>query len=144
MIKFRFVLTVLLLLASLSSGAAPHASAVEDKDENITGSGAPRVADGVLTGIDVLIQQKFVPLRGKRVGLVTNQTGLTRDGRSTIDVLAQAPGVKLVALFGPEHGIRGQVQAGRTVRSSRDARTGCRCTHFMVRRNGPRRTCCAV
>jgi uncharacterized protein YbbC (DUF1343 family) len=80
MIKFRFVLTVLLLLASLSSGAAPHASAVEDKDENITGSGAPRVADGVLTGIDVLIQQKFVPLRGKRVGLVTNQTGLTRDG----------------------------------------------------------------
>jgi uncharacterized protein YbbC (DUF1343 family) len=58
------------------------------------------------------------------VGLVTNQTGITRDGRSTIDVLARAPGVKLVALFGPEHGIRGQVQAGRTVRSSRDARTG--------------------
>jgi uncharacterized protein YbbC (DUF1343 family) len=124
MITLRFVFTFLLALAALSSGATLRADPVEDNDENITGGGAPRVAGGVLTGIDVLMQQNFASLRGKRVGLVTNQTGSARDGRSTIDVLARAAGVKLVALFGPEHGIRGQVQAGRTVRSSRDARTG--------------------
>ena len=61
----------------------------------------------VLTGIDVLEEQKFAPLAGKRIGLITNQTGVDRNRRSTIDLLAHAPGVKLVALFSPEHGIRG-------------------------------------
>jgi len=63
----------------------------------------------VLTGIDVLESQNFAPLAGKRVGLITNQTGIDRNRRSTIDLLAHAPGVKLVALFSPEHGIRGAV-----------------------------------
>ena len=63
-----------------------------------------------LTGIDVLEAQKFAPLAGKRVGLITNQTGIDRNGRSTIDLLAHAPGVKLVALFSPEHGIRGSAR----------------------------------
>jgi uncharacterized protein YbbC (DUF1343 family) len=85
---------------------------------------APRPVEGVLTGIDVLVAQNFAPLRGKRIGLVTNQTGIARDGRSTVDVLARAPGVKLAALFGPEHGVRGDVQAGRSVGNRRDARTG--------------------
>ncbi len=75
-----------------------------------------------LAGIDVLEQQNFAPLRGKRIGLVTNQTGVTRDGRSTIDVLARAPGVTLVALFSPEHGIRGDQD--QRVESGRDAATG--------------------
>jgi uncharacterized protein YbbC (DUF1343 family) len=61
----------------------------------------------VLTGIDVLERDGFAPLQGQRVGLVTNHTGLTQDLRSTIDALHRAPGVKLTALFGPEHGIRG-------------------------------------
>lgn len=78
----------------------------------------------ILAGIDVLIQGNFAPLRGKRVGLVTNQTGVTRDRRATIDVLNKAPGVKLVALFTPEHGLRGQVAAGKKVSSGRDAVTG--------------------
>ena len=69
---------------------------------------APRHAS-VLTGIDVLEAQKFAPLAGKRVGLITNQTGVDRNRRSTIDLLARAPGVKLVSLFSPEHGIRGAV-----------------------------------
>jgi uncharacterized protein YbbC (DUF1343 family) len=64
-----------------------------------------------LTGIDVLEAQKFAPLAGKRVGLITNQTGIDRNRRSTIDLLAHAPGVKLVALFSPEHGIRGAFDA---------------------------------
>jgi uncharacterized protein YbbC (DUF1343 family) len=75
-----------------------------------------------LTGIDMLEAQKFAPLAGKRVGLITNQTGVDRQGRSTIDLLAHAPGVKLVALFSPEHGIRGAVD-GR-VPSATDAATG--------------------
>ena len=63
----------------------------------------------MLAGIDVLEAQRFAPLIGRRIGLITNQTGVDRGGRSTIDLLAHAPGVKLVALFSPEHGIRGVV-----------------------------------
>ncbi len=75
-----------------------------------------------LTGIDVLEAQKFAPLAGKRVGLITNQTGIDRQRRSTIDLLAHAPGVKLVALFSPEHGIRGTFDA--RVSSTTDEATG--------------------
>ena len=75
-----------------------------------------------LTGIDVLEAQKFAPLAGKRVGLITNQTGIDRNRRSTIDLLASAPGVKLVALFSPEHGIRGALD--ERVASSKDEATG--------------------
>jgi uncharacterized protein YbbC (DUF1343 family) len=71
----------------------------------------PASAAQTLTGIDVLEAQKFAPLAGKRVGLITNQTGIDRYRRSTIDLLAHAPGVKLVALFSPEHGIRGTFDA---------------------------------
>ncbi len=62
----------------------------------------------VLTGIDVLARDNFAALNGARVGLVTNHTGLTGDGRTTIDALHAAPGVTLAALFGPEHGLRGE------------------------------------
>jgi len=61
----------------------------------------------VLAGVDVLEERNFDPLHGKRVGLVTNQTGVDAHGRRTIDVLRSAPGVRLVALFSPEHGIAG-------------------------------------
>jgi uncharacterized protein YbbC (DUF1343 family) len=83
---------------------------------------APAPSEHVLTGIDVLEGQNFAPLAGKRVGLITNQTGIDRKGRSTIDLLAHAPGVKLVALFSPEHGIRGIVD--ERVPSTTDAGTG--------------------
>jgi uncharacterized protein YbbC (DUF1343 family) len=75
-----------------------------------------------LTGIDVLEGQGFAPLKGKRVGLITNQTGIDRNRRSTIDLLAHAPSVKLVALFSPEHGIRGIFDA--RVSSTTDGTTG--------------------
>lgn len=61
----------------------------------------------VKSGIDILVAENFARLRGSRIGLVTNHTGLTQDGQATIDVLHQAPGVSLEALFGPEHGLRG-------------------------------------
>ncbi len=75
-----------------------------------------------LTGLDVLEQDNFASLVGKHVGLITNQTGIDRQGRSTIDLLAHAPGMKLVALLSPEHGIRGTEDAN--VPSSTDAATG--------------------
>ena len=83
----------------------------------------PSVQAQVLPGIDVLAARDFDILRGKRVGLVTNQTGVTRDGRATIDVLRAAPDVKLVALFAPEHGVRGEIAAGATVKTYRDRAT---------------------
>jgi uncharacterized protein YbbC (DUF1343 family)/CubicO group peptidase (beta-lactamase class C family) len=81
----------------------------------------PPPAPPVLTGIDVLRAENFAPLAGRRVGLVTNHTGRARDGAATIDLLADVPGVTLVSLFSPEHGIRGLLDA--SVPSSIDART---------------------
>jgi uncharacterized protein YbbC (DUF1343 family) len=74
----------------------------------------------VLTGLEVLKARNFDILQGKRIGLITNPTGVDASMRSTIDVLFRAPGVKLVALFGPEHGIRGDVFAGENVGDSTD------------------------
>ena len=76
----------------------------------------------VLNGIDVLEKLGFAPLKGLKVGLITNHTGRDRQGRATIDLLKQAPEVRLVALFSPEHGIRGEVDAN--VKDSRDEKTG--------------------
>lgn len=78
----------------------------------------------VKLGNEVLAQSNFKVLRAKRVGLITNPSGVNRNLESTIDVLRAAPGVQLVALFGPEHGIYGDVPAGDNVESRVDARTG--------------------
>ncbi len=97
-----------------ASGAVPGASA------NVA-SGFSRTSP-VLTGIDVLARDGFAKLKGKRVGLITNHTGVGRDGKSTIDLLHTAPGVQLVSLFAPEHGIRGILDAD--VPSEKDQKTG--------------------
>ena len=78
----------------------------------------------VIPGIEVLEQNNFRELQGKRVGLVTNPSGVARDLRSTIDILYDAPLVNLVALYGPEHGVRGDAYAGDHVEGGNDARTG--------------------
>ena len=80
--------------------------------------------DHVKTGIDMLVADNFAELRGKRVGLITNASGRASDGRRTIDLLNQAPGVKLVALFSPEHGLQSAAAEGAKVNSSQDASTG--------------------
>src|SRR5271168_4546386 len=77
----------------------------------------------VKTGIDVLEEQNFAALRDKRVGLITNQTGVDSKGRRTIDVLAHAEGVKLVAIFSPEHGVAGRVE-DTSVANVTDSATG--------------------
>ena len=78
----------------------------------------------VMTGLEVLVEEGYKPLLGKRVGLVTNPSGVDRHYRSTIDILFQAKEVNLVTLFGPEHGVRGDVYAGDHVDHGKDARTG--------------------
>ena len=78
----------------------------------------------VKTGIEVLRDRGFDVLKGKRVGLVTNPSGVDRYLNSTVDILYNAPGVELVALYGPEHGVRGDVYAGGKVSDTRDAATG--------------------
>ena len=77
----------------------------------------------VKTGIDVLKERQFDILAGKRVGLITNPTGVDSDLKSTIDLLFEAKGFHLVALFGPEHGVRGDFAAGDLVESYIDPRT---------------------
>ncbi len=77
----------------------------------------------VLTGIDVLERDGFKQLSGMRIGLITNHTGRNRAGRSTIDVLFKAPDVKLVALFSPEHGIRGLLDENK-ISDAKDEQTG--------------------
>ena len=79
-------------------------------------------ADPVRTGLEALRRDGFAPLRGKRVGLVTNHSAVDASGRSSIDILAAGKGFRLTALFSPEHGIRGKED--RKVDSSRDEKTG--------------------
>lgn len=78
----------------------------------------------VKSGVEVLRDSGFCGLKGKRVGLVTNPSGVDRHLRSTIDILFDADDVNLVALYAPEHGVRGDVYAGAKVESGRDSRTG--------------------
>ena len=78
----------------------------------------------VKTGIEVLRDRGFEGLTGKRVGLVTNPSGVDHLLNSTVDILFNAPGVELVALYGPEHGVRGDLYAGDHVKDSRDEVTG--------------------
>ena len=73
-------------------------------------------------GIDNLVAKRYAPLRGLRIGLITNQTGIDRSGNPTIDLLRSAPGVTVVALFSPEHGIRGT--ADEKIGDARDAVSG--------------------
>lgn len=78
----------------------------------------------IKTGIEVLKEQNFKCLEGKRVGLITNPTGVDNQLKSTIDILHEAPNVKLVALYGPEHGVRGDAHAGDKVENETDPSTG--------------------
>ncbi|HYL83472.1 MAG TPA: DUF1343 domain-containing protein [Candidatus Angelobacter sp.] len=74
------------------------------------------------TGLDVLAAQKFAPLKGKHIGLITNHTGLDSQGRSNVELLSKAPGLQLVALYSPEHGLAGR--NNENVSSAKDPTTG--------------------
>jgi uncharacterized protein YbbC (DUF1343 family) len=86
----------------------------------VSSFGSPKVKPG----IEVLRDSQFKILQGKRVGLITNPTGVDSQLKSTVDILNEASGVKLVALYGPEHGVRGDVYAGDKVETTIDKQTG--------------------
>jgi uncharacterized protein YbbC (DUF1343 family)/CubicO group peptidase (beta-lactamase class C family) len=121
-------------VASLVAGALGPVSAQQVLDSRRSLTGFFELLKGyrvqglrngkVKTGIDVLEAENFVPLEGRRVGLITNHSGLDSAGRRTIDLLYRAPGVKLVALYSPEHGLYGSAAEGAKVGSTRDAATG--------------------
>ena len=100
-------------------------------EQTATVSVLPAVAGGstqsrnvvVANGIDVLENRNFRELEGKRIGLVTNHTGINLAGKSTIDVVFEAKNVKLVSLFAPEHGIRGELDTEK-IDDTKDAKTG--------------------
>jgi uncharacterized protein YbbC (DUF1343 family)/CubicO group peptidase (beta-lactamase class C family) len=114
------------VVASAITDAPPdavRARLMTGRDFGAAGPPPPRAKRApVQTGLDVLRAQGFAPLKGKRIGLVTNHTGRARDGAAAIDLLSDVPDVKLVALFSPEHGIRGILDA--KVPSQVDERTG--------------------
>ena len=78
----------------------------------------------VKPGVETLRDGNFAQLQGKRVGLLTNPSGVDNNLVSTIDILANAPGVKLTALYSPEHGVRGDIAAGEKVDTYVDPATG--------------------
>ncbi len=90
----------------------------------IAATAAITAAAQVKPGVEVLRDGGFAPLQGKRVGLITNPTGVDNSLRSTIDILHEAPGVTLAGLYAPEHGVRGDVHAGDHVATTTDPATG--------------------
>jgi uncharacterized protein YbbC (DUF1343 family) len=94
----------------------------------ITGAPSPErlppAPQQIMLGIDVLEADGFAAVRGKRIGLLTHPAGVNRRGVSTIEVLRRAPGIKLVALFAPEHGLYGTEKASTNIPDTVDPRTG--------------------
>ncbi|HEU4562583.1 MAG TPA: DUF1343 domain-containing protein, partial [Longimicrobium sp.] len=78
----------------------------------------------VLTGLEVLVRDSMALVRGKRVGLITNQTAVTSRGEHAVDLLSRTQGIRLVALYGPEHGVRGNIEGGVHIANQRDSATG--------------------
>jgi len=112
-------------IAAASFGITSREVRLTGYNETINGPGLPRVVDpagSVLTGLDVLAQEKFAPLRGKRIGLITNHTGLSRDGKRNVDLMMRA-GVEVVAIFTPEHGLQGR-EDQPNISDTKDTATG--------------------
>ena len=112
-----------LLLAALAWGCTPEPSA-DAAPGGVDASGERTAPEPVRPGIDVLLADSLHLVEGRRVGFVTNHTALDAAGVHAIDRLNGHPQVELVALFSPEHGIRGDAEAGVLVDSSVDAATG--------------------
>ena len=107
---------LLLLAACFWTGCASSVPGVEPTVK-------PREAHKVKPGVEVLLEEQLALIKGKHIGLITNPTGVTSDLKSTIDVLFESKDIHLVALFGPEHGVRGDVTAGGHVENYVDERT---------------------
>ena len=113
----RVLAPVLLLVAA----CAPSLSQVPSSGDPATVAGSRRQVSVVRPGIEVFLSDVPQRLRGKRVGLITNHTGIDASRASDIDLIARHKDLKLVALFAPEHGIRGTLGAGEEFTETRDA-----------------------
>ena len=127
----RSVLSVLMLLVvasfAVEAFVAYGSDAVPPAEASTLDSAAPaEVGDRaeLLTGAEVLLRDSLHLVRGKRIGLITNPTALTRESLHTIDLLNAHPDIDLAVLFGPEHGLRGGVDAGVRIPNGRDPQTG--------------------
>jgi uncharacterized protein YbbC (DUF1343 family) len=112
-------------IAAASFGIIAPGVTLTGYNETIVGPGLHRVVEPrgeVLTGLDVLAQEHFAPLAGKRVGLITNHTGLSREGKRNVDLMLAA-GIKVAALFSPEHGLAG-TDDKENVSNTKDAASG--------------------
>jgi uncharacterized protein YbbC (DUF1343 family) len=116
--RFSFVFTMALLPI-----AAVAADPVQPKAEEAVKSIAVPIRH-ITPGIEVLLSDRLESLKGKRVALLTNQTGVDRKGVSNVDLLRAHPAINLVALFSPEHGVSGAAQAGEKVASGIDPKSG--------------------
>jgi len=128
-VRIRLFAALAIALASACRSASPpQRDGAADTLPHPAGSGSAQASsaagDRVLPGLEVLVRDSIHLVRGKRVGLITNQTAVTSRGEHAVDVLAHAPGVRLVALFGPEHGVRGTVEGGERIENQRDSATG--------------------
>jgi uncharacterized protein YbbC (DUF1343 family) len=104
--------------------ASAHSRLVTTRTSASRNSTVVRSSDSVLPGIDVLFRDSIHLIQAKRIGLLTNQSGIDARGVSTIDRLSRYPGARLVALFAPEHGIRGLAAPGAPVADTVDVATG--------------------
>ncbi|MGE0911716.1 exo-beta-N-acetylmuramidase NamZ family protein [Bacillus atrophaeus] len=107
-----------LLAGMLMIGTMTAASASQDQENQAVKK--PKVQ----TGIDILLSDYKKQLKGKKIGLITNPTGVNSSLKSSVDVLSQDPDIQLTTLYGPEHGVRGDAQAGDEVASYIDEKTG--------------------
>ncbi len=123
-------------IAAAASGAEAPGVSLTGYNETLSGAGIHReVARNaqVLTGLDVMVEQRFAPLQGKRVGLITNHTGVDRTGRRNLDRMLEA-GIRVTALFSPEHGIAG-AEDRENVASSKDPASGIKIWSLYEGRN---------
>lgn len=116
--------TAAAVAAAVPMGPPARVAALEsdDPDDLSAGFGAADGPDRVRPGIEVLAASRFADLSGKRIGVITNHTGITADRRSTLNLLIKAPGVKVRAIFSPEHGLAGN--RDEFIASGQDSQTG--------------------
>lgn len=122
--SYRPALLVFFVALLLSGACGSQLEDGPDPGAAAEGGGAAASAAPVRPGIEVLLSDSLQLVEGLRIGLITNHTGIDREGRSDIDLLSEHPGVELVALFAPEHGIRGTEDAGVQFSSAVDGPTG--------------------
>lgn len=134
----RASVTAAASVALLAFGVACASAAANDTSSKPATSSASGAAD-VIPGVEVLLSDSLHLIRGKRVGLITNHSGRDRNGTSTIDRLYTAPGVRLTALFAPEHGLRGLAEAGASVETTVDSATGIPIYSIYGKKNVPTR-----